>query len=149
MAKKIYEVRGTVTIEVLKRVKANDEYEAMELAEEYFDGLDEYCGNGGHDKLIGVCESSESVQLCGDYIEWKNAYETDNDNYDTDTDTGYTYTCKICGETFHCENDDYFYDYVENDLWDHLKEEHESEYEECQGCDTQFMIEGFYEREDD
>ena len=36
MSKKIYEVRGTITIEVLKRVKADDEYEAMELAEKYF-----------------------------------------------------------------------------------------------------------------
>lgn len=39
MAKKIYEVRGTYTISVLKRVKANDEYEEMELAEKHFSGI--------------------------------------------------------------------------------------------------------------
>lgn len=149
MSKKIYEVRGTITIEVLKRVKANDEYEAMELAEEHFKGLDEYCGNGGHDKLIGVYESSESVQLCGDYIEWQEAYETDNDDYDTDTDKGCTYKCTLCGEEFYCESDNSFDEYVEEEVWGHIQMTHEEEFEECQDWDTPTMIEEYYEREDD
>ena len=83
--KEIYEVVGTYTITVMKRVKANDEDEAIELAEKYFGGIIEYCGNGGIDKLIGVCDDSESVAADG-YVEWKEAYVTDNDSYDYNTD---------------------------------------------------------------
>ena len=83
--KQIYEVVGTYTITVMKRVMANDEDEAMELAEEHFGGITEYCGNGGIDKLIGVEDESESVAADG-YVEWLNAYVTDDNRYDYDTD---------------------------------------------------------------
>lgn len=83
--KQIYEVVGTYTITVMKRVKANDEDEAMELAEKYFSGITEYCGNGGVDKLIGVDDDSESVSADG-CIEWKDAYVTEDDRYDYNTD---------------------------------------------------------------
>ena len=147
--KKIYEVRGTVTIDVLKRVKANSESEAMEFAQKYFSGLQEYCGNGGTDKLIGVDESSESVELNGDYVEWREAYETDNDDYDEQTDTGLTFTCKICGESFHYENEDDFDYFGEEEVWGHIQRNHEEEFEECQDWDTPDMIEEYYEREYD
>jgi hypothetical protein len=145
---KIYEVRGTITIEVFKRVKANDEDEAMELADYHFAGLTEYCGNGGTDKLIGVQESSESVQLCGDYVDWQEAYETDDDRYDRDTER-ITYRCKLCGEEFHydCESD---WDCNDgDDQWEHLEMEHEEEYEECQCWALWKMLDEYFEREDD
>lgn len=149
MAKKIYEVRGTVTIEVLKRVKAKDEYEAKELAEKYFNGLQEYCGNGGIDKLIGAEDCSESVQLSGDYVEWQEAYETDNDSYDEQTNTGYVFTCKLCGRKFYYENEDDVEYYGDEELWGHIQTNHEEEFEECQDWATPEMIEEYFEREDD
>ena len=148
MGKAIYEVRGTITIEVLKRVKAKDEDEAMELAEKHFSGLKGYCGNGGNDKLVGVEEYSESVQTCVDYVEWEEAYETDNDDYDEATDTMKTYTCKICGKEFECEDDDDFDWNVEEDLWGHIQKEHEEEFEECQDWNTADMIEEYYDVEE-
>ena len=86
MAKQIYEVRGSCTITVLKRVKANSEEKAKKLAEEYFGGLMAYVGNGDIDKLIGVDNDSESVEA-EDYIKWEEAYETDDDRYDDRTDS--------------------------------------------------------------
>ena len=150
MSKKIYEVRGTITIEVLKRVKANDEDEAMELADYHFSGLTEYCGNGGTDKLIGVQESSESVQTCGDYVDWKEAYETDNDDYDINTDGGFTYRCKLCGEKFYYDSENDWDCNDGDDQWDHLEMEHQEEYEEYKDVlFTHEMLNRYFEREDD
>ena len=59
MAKQIYEVRGTYTITVLKRVKANDEQEALELA-----GLKRYLNEY---TLIKEREAIE-VQLFEEYL---------------------------------------------------------------------------------
>ena len=140
MAKQIYEVEGTATITVRKRVKANSEEEAIELASKYFDGLGCYCGNGGTDKLIGVCSYSESVDTDG-YVDWTDAFVTENDDYDERTDLMKIYTCKLCGEEFECENEDAFEDYVEADLWEHLEDEHEEKHEECEWFDTDKMIE--------
>ena len=82
--KQIYEVEGSYTITVRKRVMASSEEEAFELADEYFGGITEYCGNGGIDKLIGV-DDSESVAADG-MIEWRDAYVTDDDRYDYRTE---------------------------------------------------------------
>lgn len=145
MAKKIYEVRGTVAVDVFKRVKANDEYEAMELAAQLFQGIEQYVGNGGCDKLIGVAEDSESVEAI-DYIEWEEAYETDDDRYDTDTEDGFAYVCKLCGEAFLYDNDD---DFNEVDLWLHLETEHEDEYDLSKDWTDWQMMNEYFEREDD
>ena len=148
MSKKIYEVRGTYTISVYKRVKAEDEYEATQLAKEHFSGIEEYVGNGGYDKLIGVSEYSESVAANGE-VEWEEAYETDDDRYDEATDNEFcTYKCILCGETFECE-DDYAFEYhVLDALWEHIETEHEEAYEECKEWDNLKMIEEFFEREE-
>lgn len=149
MAKKIYEVKGTCEVTILKRVKANNEDEAMELAEKLFQGVTSFLGNGGTDKLIGVYDSSESIEPMG-YVNWEDAYETDDDRYDDETeDEPCTYRCTLCGEEFYCENDDAFDSYVEEALWGHIQMEHEEEFEECQDWDTPDMIEEYFEREDD
>lgn len=140
MARQIYEVEGTISIIVKKRVKAKDEEEAKELARKYFNGLTCYCGNGGTDKLIGVSDYSESVEDCGDYVEWTGAYVTENRHYDKRTEPMTIYTCKFCGEEFECENEDAFDSYVNDDLWSHLEEEHEEKYEECEWYDSGKMI---------
>ena len=147
MAKQIYEVRGTYTITVLKRVKANDEQEALELAERHFSGITEYCGNGGYDKLVGVDNDSESVEA-EDYIEWQEAYETDDDRYDERTDSEFrTYICNLCGESFECEDDDDFDRQVIYNLWDHMEIEHSYEYEECKDWSDLELIKKYFEEE--
>ena len=83
MAKNIYEVRGTVTIDVIKRVKANDPFEAMELANQCFEGLStEWNGNS-----VFVSGEGEELEANYDYYpEWSSAEETDNDDFDSATD---------------------------------------------------------------
>lgn len=145
MAKQIYEVRGTYAITVLKRVKAKDEQEAIELAERYFSGITEYCGNGGYDKLVGVEEDSESVSADG-CVEWQDAYETDDDRYDEETDNEFcTYTCKLCGEVFECENEDVFENMVEDAIYEHLEADHGID---CSNMLTHELVNEYFEREE-
>ena len=81
MEKKIYEVTGSYTINVIKRVKAKDEYEAMELAEDLFEGIHtEWDGSS-----VFVTGEGEEVSAEG-YVEWISAEETNNEDYDTQTD---------------------------------------------------------------
>lgn len=81
MEKKIYDVTGKYTINVIKRVKAKDEYEAMELAEEFFEGVHtEWNGNS-----VFVHGEGEEVSAEG-YVEWISVDETNNEDYDTQTD---------------------------------------------------------------
>ena len=146
MAKKIYEVIGTCEVTVLKRVKANSPEEAMELADDLFQGIHSFLGNGDSDKLIGVYDCSESING-DDYVKWEDAYETDDDRYDEKTDAC-TYRCVLCGEEFECENDDDFDDNVIDDLWEHIEMEHEEEYEACQDWSNLEILEKYFERED-
>lgn len=146
--KKIYEVIGHKTIVVKKRVKANSEEEAFELAEEFFNGIHSFLGNGGDDKLIGVYDDSESIECDDSYIDWQSAEETNDERYDTDTDDSCVFRCSICGAEFECESDEDFDDYVEQELWGHIQMNHEEEFEECQDWETPDMIEEYYEREE-
>lgn len=83
MAKKIYEVTGRYTINVIKRVKAKDEEEAMFLADELFEDVEtEWDGSS-----VFVSGEGEEVSAEG-YVEWISAEETDNEDYDTQTDDG-------------------------------------------------------------
>ena len=143
---KIYEVSGTASVTVKKRVMANSEEEAIELAEQHFGGITSYLGNGGDDKLIGVDDDSESIEY-DDYIEWQSADETDDDRYDENTGCPCTFICSICGEEFECESEEDFDDYVEEELWGHIQMCHEEEFDECQDWETDTMIEEYYKRE--
>lgn len=81
MAKKIYEVTGNYTINVIKRVKARDEDEAMRVAQDLFEGVHtEWNGNS-----VFVQGEGEEVSAEG-YTEWISAEETNNDDYDTQSD---------------------------------------------------------------
>ena len=146
MAKKIYEVRGTITIDVFKRVKANNAEEAMELAERHFGGLTTY---GCHSEQIGVEGEGESLQEYGDDPEWVEAYESEDDDYDTETDTGCTLRCNLCGEEFYFENEDEFDYNAEDEVWDHLGNDHEDICCLCEDWDTSAVIDEYFEREDD
>lgn len=105
--KEIYEVTGTCTITVKKRVLANSPEEALEKAEETFGGIRECLGNGGDDKLIGVDNNSESI-FANDYIEWdeNDIVITDDDRIDEDEED---------------EDDDYY----DDDEWDDEDDEWE------------------------
>ena len=148
MAKKIYEVKGTCEVTILKRVKANNEDEAMELAEQLFQGVHSFLGNGGSDKLIGVYDSSESIETMS-YVNWEDVSETDDERYDYETENSCTYKCVLCGEEFYCENDDAFEHHVIDVLWEHVETEHEDEYEECKDLSDLEMVEEFFDREDE
>lgn len=63
---KKYKVHGTVTVCVTKEVWANNEQEAFEKAYDELPSLTAYCGNGGIDKLIGVDDDGESVDVYDD-----------------------------------------------------------------------------------
>ena len=58
---KKYNVLGNASVTVCVTVEANSEEEAMNKANEQFNGIHSYCGNGGVDKLIGVEGSNVSI----------------------------------------------------------------------------------------
>lgn len=75
---KKYKVYGTVAVNVTKEVWANSEDEAIEKAYKQLPFLTSYCGNGGDDRLIGVEEDGESVEVF-DGIEYDEAKEIEDD----------------------------------------------------------------------
>lgn len=54
-----YEVFGHATVVCSMIVEANNEKEAIEIANEEFGSLTNYTGMGGTDKLIGVASSED------------------------------------------------------------------------------------------
>ena len=90
---KKYSVRGTTVVTVTKEVWASSEEEAYDKAWRELTTLTAFCGNGGIDKLIGVCEDNESVSA-DDNIEYDDIEELEDDpSY---------FECPECGEQ--CEN---------------------------------------------
>lgn len=72
MAKKKYDVHGTVPAVVHISVEAENGDQAMEIAEKKFRGVKEYAGNGGIYKLIGVDGDNESITVDGnvEFDDW-------------------------------------------------------------------------------
>lgn len=114
---KKYRVHGVVEVEVVKEVWANSESEAYEKAYNELPSLTEYCGNGGIDKLIGVEGSGESVDTCGNDIDY-------NDIEMLEDDPSY-FECPKCGEECWSRED------AEGD-----------EYWWCDDCDQAFNEDG-------
>lgn len=56
-----YEVYGTVKVSVIQTIEADSEEEAERIAEEEWAGLTNYAGNGGTNQLVGVNDSSISL----------------------------------------------------------------------------------------
>lgn len=75
---KKYKVYGMVTVQVTKEVWANSEDEAREKAYDQLSCLTAYCGNGGYDKLVGVEEDNESVDVFED-ISYDEVEEIEDD----------------------------------------------------------------------
>ena len=57
---KKYIITGYTEVTVEVTVEAENEEEAIEMAYDNV-SIDNYCGNGGTDKLIGVCNTDEAT----------------------------------------------------------------------------------------
>lgn len=114
---KKYKVCGVTEVTVYKEVWANNEEEAIDKASNQLSSLTEYCGNGGYDKLVGVEEYDESVEV-GGYIEWNDTEELEN-NPDY-------FECPRCGKECWSRED------VEGD-----------EYWWCDDCEQAFNDDGY------
>lgn len=64
----LYRVFGHTQITVSTVVEAESEEEAIEIAEQSFEGVSSYAGNGGDDKLIGVEGENETIAADGDVV---------------------------------------------------------------------------------
>lgn len=76
---KKYIVSGEVTAYISVELEAENKKEAIEKAYEECSGPMDFVGNGGTDKLIGVCDTdSATVSInCDEEIEYTEAEEID------------------------------------------------------------------------
>lgn len=76
---KKYIVSGEVTAYISVELEAENEKEAIEKAYEECSGPMSFIGNGGYDKLIGVCDTDNAnVSIaCNDEVEYTDVEETD------------------------------------------------------------------------
>lgn len=76
---KKYIVYGKVTAFVSVELEAKNKKEAIEKAYEECSGSMDFVGNGGTDKLIGVCDTdSATVSInCDDEVEYTEVEEID------------------------------------------------------------------------
>ena len=74
---KKYIVSGKVTAFISVELEAENEEEAIEKAYEECSGPMNFVGNGGCDKLIGVCntDSADVSIACDDEVEYTEAEE--------------------------------------------------------------------------
>ena len=117
-----YRVYGTITVSVTKEVWANCEDEAYKKASDQLSILGTYCGNGGYDKLVGVEEDGESVDVYDD-IEYNDIemIECDPDYFEcprcdeqcerkTDNDGVEFWRCEECNSAFDDDGDEFYPD---------------------------------------
>lgn len=76
---KKYIVSGKVTAFISVEIEAKNKKEAIEKAYEECSGPMNFVGNGGADKLIGVCDTdSATVSInCDDEVEYTEVEEID------------------------------------------------------------------------
>lgn len=74
---KKYIVTGKVTAFISVELEAENEEEAIEKAYEECSGPMDFVGNGGYDKLIGVCntDSADISIECNDEVEYTEVEE--------------------------------------------------------------------------
>lgn len=74
---KKYIVFGKVTVYIEVELEAENEKEAIEKAYEECSGPMNFAGNGGYDKLIGVCDTDDAIVsiACDDEVEYTEAEE--------------------------------------------------------------------------
>lgn len=74
---KKYIVSGEVTAYISVEIEAENKKEAIEMAYEECSGPMSFVGNGGCDKLIGVCDTDDAIVsiTCDDEVEYTEAEE--------------------------------------------------------------------------
>lgn len=74
-----YAVYGKVTVFVCVELEAEGKEDAVEKAFDECSSLDAFVGNGGVDKMIGVCDTDTAkVSInCDDEVEYTEAEEID------------------------------------------------------------------------
>lgn len=74
---KKYVVSGKVTAFISVEIEAENEEEAIEKAYEECSGPMNFVGNGGCDKLIGVCDTDDAIVsiACNDEVEYTEVEE--------------------------------------------------------------------------
>ena len=126
---KKYRVLGVVEVMVAKEVWANNEEEAYEKAADQLETLESYLGNGGDDKLIGVDGQDESVDTCGNLIEYNDIELLENNpNYFECPECGEE--CELCeyedgGRYYWCDDCEQAYDEDGEEIW--IDEEEDEE----------------------
>ena len=71
---KKFVLTGDVTATVTITIEAENEQQAIDKAHDEFAGVEAFCGNGGVDKLIGVCEDNQSIDCCDTVHAWTVSY---------------------------------------------------------------------------
>lgn len=125
---KKYRVYGTVEVVVTKEVWANSESEAYEKASEQLETLESYLGNGGDNKLIGVDGHDESVDVCGNTINYNDieVLENNPDYFECpecgeecevreDSDGDRYYWCEDCEQAWDEDGEEVWFDEDEED----------------------------------
>lgn len=76
---KKYIVTGKVTAFISVEIEAENEEEAIEKAYEECSGPMNFVGNGGCDKLIGVCDTDDAIVsiACDDEVEYTEVEEVE------------------------------------------------------------------------
>ena len=76
---KKYIVFGKVTAYIEVELEAENEKEAIEKAYEECAGPMGFAGNGGYDKLIGVCDTDDAIVsiACDDEVEYTEVEEVE------------------------------------------------------------------------
>lgn len=76
---KKYIVSGKVTAYIEVELEAENEEEAIEKAYEECSGPMNFVGNGGCDKLIGVCDTDDAIVsiACDDEVEYTEVEEVE------------------------------------------------------------------------
>lgn len=76
---KKYIVYGKVTAYIEVELEAENEKEAIEKAYEECAGPMGFAGNGGYDKLIGVCDTDSAIVsiACDDEVEYTEVEEAE------------------------------------------------------------------------
>lgn len=83
------------------------------------------------------------------YIDFKalNARENSVDAVVENTGETHGYVCKCCGTEIHDDkdNENWFDEFGEEELWGHLQMDHEEVFKECQNWETPAMLEEYYD----
>lgn len=131
MARKVYRVSGTQTIEVFKWVKANSPEEAMQIVEDMGIEITDYCN-----ATIGFDDSySTDITEGGGYIEWSDVEEDEGHDYDEDTER-FGYEVWLEGNMIHdsgeyeFETDQEAFEDANDWIDDYIKENPEYEFED-------------------